>query len=135
MLEEKVKRAFLLRQFDCRTDDNTTSGMLEILTKYVKFVEDPTVFEAFENDSQAKLFEKNKDPINGLLKGVMKSETNHEHYTLPFIFQSMHPCNEMLLYCEWQGKAKDCETLFRVSKSDNGFCCSFNIVTTRQQFE
>eukprot|EP00094_Tigriopus_californicus_P002100 TCALIF_02024-PA protein Name:"Similar to Nach Sodium channel protein Nach (Drosophila melanogaster)" AED:0.08 eAED:0.09 QI:38/0.85/0.37/1/0.28/0.5/8/0/589 len=99
-----------------KTDDKTASGMLDILTKYVKFVEDPSVFQDFYSN-QTGLFKNNTDPINGLLRW------------------SMHSCEDMLLYCEWQGIPKKCDTLFKVSKSDNGFCCSFNIVTTREQFE
>lgn len=38
----------------------------------------------------------------------------------------MHPCNQMLKKCMWLAKEIPCDKLFRVSKTTQGFCCSFN---------
>lgn len=42
------------------------------------------------------------------------------------MFEMMQPCSEMLQNCTWLGKTMPCEALFRVAKSAEGFCCSFN---------
>ena len=51
----------------------------------------------------------------------------------PLCIQVMLPCKELLVACEWQGEIKDCEELFTPTKSDSGYCCSFNFVDTDQQ--
>lgn len=38
----------------------------------------------------------------------------------------MHPCNRMLKKCMWLAKEIPCDKLFRISKTTQGFCCSFN---------
>ena len=50
-----------------------------------------------------------------------------------FYFKVMLSCNELLVACQWQGEAKDCAQLFTLTKSDSGYCCSFNIVDTDKQ--
>ncbi len=42
-------------------------------------------------------------------------------------------CGYMLLACTWQGRTVDCKNFFETSKSDVGFCCSFNTVKLAQQ--
>ncbi|PSN58038.1 hypothetical protein C0J52_02048 [Blattella germanica] len=36
------------------------------------------------------------------------------------------PCSSMLIKCKWRGKRTSCDSLFTMSKTDAGFCCSFN---------
>lgn len=38
----------------------------------------------------------------------------------------MQPCNEMMKKCFWLNLPIPCEKLFSVSRSSEGFCCSFN---------
>lgn len=38
----------------------------------------------------------------------------------------MQPCSTMVKQCYWLGRTVPCEQLFHVSKSSEGFCCSFN---------
>lgn len=38
----------------------------------------------------------------------------------------MHPCDRMLRQCIWWSKPTPCDQLFRVSRTTEGFCCSFN---------
>lgn len=38
----------------------------------------------------------------------------------------MQPCNKMISSCSWLDKDAPCDELFKVSKSSEGFCCSFN---------
>ncbi|KAJ9586858.1 hypothetical protein L9F63_019540 [Diploptera punctata] len=40
--------------------------------------------------------------------------------------QLTQPCSSMLIKCKWRGKVTPCDQLFTMSKTDAGFCCSFN---------
>ncbi|CRL08251.1 CLUMA_CG020926, isoform A [Clunio marinus] len=42
----------------------------------------------------------------------------------------MYPCSTLLYRCRWEGKFIDCEKLFSISETYQGFCCSFNILKT-----
>ena len=46
----------------------------------------------------------------------------------------MHNCNDMLLMCIWKGEEVDCNDIFSIQKTDNGFCCSFNALKPSEQF-
>ena len=43
-------------------------------------------------------------------------------------------CKRMMLICRWHGEYKNCSDLFRSSKTDDGFCCSFNLVSLAEGF-
>lgn len=47
----------------------------------------------------------------------------------------MQPCEEMLNQCSWLGKFVPCNTLFRVAKSIEGYCCSFNYDAIKDNLE
>ena len=38
------------------------------------------------------------------------------------------------MICRWHGEYKNCSDLFRSSKTDDGFCCSFNTVSLAEGF-
>ncbi len=40
----------------------------------------------------------------------------------------MPSCSDIFLKCEWQGETKKCADLFKLLKTDTGYCCSFNAV-------
>lgn len=42
------------------------------------------------------------------------------------LLEVMQPCNKMLKKCLWYDRVTPCDTLFYVTKSSQGFCCSFN---------
>lgn len=42
------------------------------------------------------------------------------------MLELMEPCTFMMQNCSWLGKYVPCATLFRISKSSEGYCCSFN---------
>lgn len=42
------------------------------------------------------------------------------------MFSIMQPCDRMLRKCLWLNKMIPCNKLFQVSKTTQGFCCSFN---------
>ena len=45
----------------------------------------------------------------------------------------MQKCQDMVLSCQWNGKAVKCGDLFAVRRTDGGFCCSFNTVRMAEQ--
>lgn len=51
-------------------------------------------------------------------------EMNYTTFTL--MLEVMQPCENMIKYCMWLGKELPCDSLFRVTVSTEGFCCSFN---------
>lgn len=43
--------------------------------------------------------------------------------------KSLSPqCKEMLLHCMWEGEERDCDELFDLRATQEGFCCTFNYV-------
>lgn len=51
------------------------------------------------------------------------------------MFELMQPCGNMIKSCAWLGKTVSCDTLFRVAKSAEGFCCSFNYKALKDSLE
>ena len=46
----------------------------------------------------------------------------------------MHSCDDMILMCIWEGEKVNCDEIFTIHKTDNGFCCSFNVLKESEQF-
>ena len=47
----------------------------------------------------------------------------------------MQQCEDMILMCKWQGhilNTSDCQNMFSLRKTDEGFCCTFNLKDTRE---
>lgn len=51
------------------------------------------------------------------------------------MFELMQPCVNMIRDCSWLGKIVPCDSLFRVAKSSEGFCCSFNYQALKGSLE
>lgn len=51
------------------------------------------------------------------------------------MYELMQPCDHLIANCTWLGKAMPCVQLFRVAKSSEGFCCSFNYKAPREFLE
>lgn len=43
-------------------------------------------------------------------------------------------CDDMLLYCMWEGVERNCKDLFKLRTTQDGFCCTFNYVRADNQF-
>lgn len=61
--------------------------------------------------------------------------TELNYTTEKLMFELMQPCSLMLETCIWLGKFVPCEKVFRVAKSSEGFCCSFNYNALRNNLE
>ncbi|XP_033210034.1 pickpocket protein 28-like [Belonocnema kinseyi] len=79
------------------------------------------------------------DRLFDLLPQLIRPAFANENFThVPAILESlglsteelmkylMQPCEKMLLHCGWLDKIYDCNKIFKVSKTSEGFCCSFN---------
>ncbi|KAF4533185.1 hypothetical protein B566_EDAN001727, partial [Ephemera danica] len=77
--------------------------------------------------------------LRQLLKHGYVPSTNvsrlHNHLgktglSIETIMKQLSPsCLDLLAWCRWKGEVKPCASLFRTTKSDYGFCCSFNYAT------
>jgi hypothetical protein len=43
----------------------------------------------------------------------------------------MPSCEDMLVSCTWQGQDTQCLRLFSVTATDDGFCCVFNAISSK----
>lgn len=43
-------------------------------------------------------------------------------------------CDELLLHCMWEGVERNCEELFELRATQEGFCCTFNYVRSDTAF-
>ena len=42
------------------------------------------------------------------------------------LIEVMPNCSDFIQECWWQGNKEDCNSVFELRKTDEGFCCSFN---------
>lgn len=61
--------------------------------------------------------------------------TELNYTTEKLMFELMQPCDIMLDTCIWLGKFVPCDQIFRVAKSSEGFCCSFNYNSLKDNLE
>lgn len=48
-------------------------------------------------------------------------------YTIDSVMREiMQPCRDLIKICIWMGQLLPCDKLFFVSKTERGYCCSFN---------
>ncbi|CAK1590373.1 unnamed protein product [Parnassius mnemosyne] len=55
-------------------------------------------------------------------------------YTRSFLINVTQPCNEMLATCIWDSKNMNCQDLFNAQLTDEGLCCTFNVVHRENMF-
>lgn len=48
-----------------------------------------------------------------------------------FMQQIRWNCNDLIYRCRFKDEIVPCDTLFQVSQTFNGFCCSFNLNQTK----
>lgn len=64
--------------------------------------------------------------VDDIYTQILTNLTELNYTTEKLMFEVMQPCSIMLEKCIWLGLVVPCETIFRVAKSSEGFCCSFN---------
>lgn len=59
----------------------------------------------------------------------------HNYTPERLMYWLMQPCEQLVTNCTWLGKQTPCNQMFRVAKSTEGFCCSFNYKAPRYNLE
>lgn len=108
---------------------------IQILFEYVcrieKGLKKETIIEFLEN--LAKLI--NPEYIDALFLKTYQILEGMGYTTDKLMFELMQPCINMIKDCSWLGKIVPCDSLFRVAKSSEGFCCSFNYQALKDNLE
>lgn len=82
--------------------------------------------------------------LSGLVRPRRIDEVNLNTYkyleqlnytTKKLMLELIQPCDQMVLGCMWLGKVWPCESMFRVTMSPEGFCCSFNQKALKSNLE
>lgn len=68
-------------------------------------------------------FKKSHDKLNDL-NPLAQSITSDQ--IAEALLQVMPNCSDFIRQCWWQGNLEDCDSIFELRKTDDGFCCSFN---------
>ncbi|XP_035448299.2 pickpocket protein 28-like isoform X1 [Spodoptera frugiperda] len=55
-------------------------------------------------------------------------------HTRSFLINVTQPCSEMLAQCIWDSSVMNCEDLFNAQLTDEGLCCTFNVVHRNKMF-
>ncbi|XP_048482173.1 pickpocket protein 28 isoform X4 [Plutella xylostella] len=55
-------------------------------------------------------------------------------YFRAFLINVTQPCSEMLDQCYWNDERQDCQDLFNAQLTDEGLCCTFNVVHRDMMF-
>ena len=90
--------------------------LLTYLNNMVKFSVDPRSLEKIDDSELDEILNKMKGDVAKLMGMVAPS------------------CKRMALICRWQGEYRNCSEMFKVTKTDNGFCCSFNTISVSEGF-
>ncbi|KAG6446862.1 pickpocket protein 28 [Manduca sexta] len=62
------------------------------------------------------------------------AESANWDHTRSFLINVTQPCNEMLSHCRWNSEAMNCQDLFNAQLTDEGLCCTFNVVHRNKMF-
>ncbi|XP_039752611.1 pickpocket protein 28-like [Pararge aegeria] len=62
------------------------------------------------------------------------AESANWDYTRSFLINVTQPCNEMLSLCIWNSVQMSCQDLFNAQLTDEGLCCTFNVVHREKMF-
>ncbi|KAL4720041.1 hypothetical protein ACJJTC_010005 [Scirpophaga incertulas] len=62
------------------------------------------------------------------------AESADWEYTRSFLINITQQCNEMLTSCRWNSNVMSCQDLFNAQLTDEGLCCTFNVVHRDKMF-
>lgn len=69
----------------------------------------------------------NWGPDVGVGLAIVQNAINQLNYsTEQLMLEVMQPCDHLLRTCVWLRTKVPCNSIFRIAKSAEGFCCSFN---------
>lgn len=107
------------------------TNLTKLFCRVEKGVKKESVIEFLEN--LAKLI--NPEYIDALFLKTYQILEGMGYTTDKLMFELMQPCVNMIKDCSWLGKIVPCDSLFRVAKSSEGFCCSFNYQALKDNLE
>ncbi|XP_063368781.1 pickpocket protein 28-like [Cydia amplana] len=97
--------------------------------------------------SVAERYKKDGNPVNKkLLESLCTSQDDTEifvsdvaqsadwDYFRSFLINVTQPCSEMLAMCIWDSGEMSCQDLFNAQLTDEGLCCTFNVVHRNKLF-
>ena len=90
-----------------------------VLLNEASFEELQELFEVVVNFKDPEMLETLTDlnDLSGNLSADQVAEA---------LLQVMPNCTDFIKECQWQGSKEDCNEIFELRKTDDGFCCSFN---------
>ncbi|CAG4932747.1 unnamed protein product [Colias eurytheme] len=68
-----------------------------------------------------------------LFEDIIAESADWDH-TRSFLINVTQPCEEMLAICTWDSKPMNCQDLFNAQLTDEGLCCTFNVVHREMMF-
>ncbi|XP_061382293.1 pickpocket protein 28-like isoform X1 [Danaus plexippus] len=97
-----------------------------------------SVAERYKNDGgliDKKLLESLclSKPDADIFENELSEKADWEH-TRSFLINITQPCNEMLAMCIWDSIRMSCQDLFNAQLTDEGLCCTFNVVHREKMF-
>ncbi|XP_050353697.1 pickpocket protein 28-like [Nymphalis io] len=111
--------------FPAITICNVNQAKKSVAERYMKFGDsiDKKLLESLcSSQTDADIFE---DDIAG------GADWDH---TRSFLINVTQPCNEMLSLCIWNSANMNCQDLFNAQLTDEGLCCTFNVVHRENMF-
>ncbi|XP_047999617.1 pickpocket protein 28 [Leguminivora glycinivorella] len=97
--------------------------------------------------SVAERYKSDGDPVNKkLLESLCTTQEDTEifvsdvaqsadwDYFRSFLINVTQPCSEMLAMCIWDSGEMSCQDLFNAQLTDEGLCCTFNVVHRNKLF-
>lgn len=67
-----------------------------------------------------------KIDVDSNILDAWQALVSNGYTTEKLLLELMQPCDKMLSHCYWLNQRIPCETAFEITKSSEGFCCSFN---------
>ena len=100
-------------------------GLLQYLNNMAEFSIDPKGVELIENRKLEKVFDDRKGDIAKLM-GIVAPSCQRmllvcRYYTLQKVTDLI-----FIMNFRWQGDYRNCSKMFKVKKTDDGYCCAFN---------
>nr|XP_026501362.1 pickpocket protein 28-like isoform X2 [Vanessa tameamea] len=111
--------------FPALTICNVNQAKKSVAERYKKFGDsiDIKLLESLCSDqTDADIFEDN-----------IAGNADWDH-TRSFLINVTQPCNEMLSLCIWNSASMNCQDLFNAQLTDEGLCCTFNVVHRENMF-
>ncbi|XP_047538577.1 pickpocket protein 28-like [Vanessa atalanta] len=111
--------------FPALTICNVNQAKKSVAERYKKFGDsiDKKLLESLCSDqTDADIFEDN-----------IAGNADWDH-TRSFLINVTQPCNEMLSLCIWNSASMNCQDLFNAQLTDEGLCCTFNVVHRENMF-